>query len=194
MIWGRRIPLASFLTLFALLVPLTAFAVDLEVAELVDAIRRSIAEAQRSAQKPSLRIPWIEAEVSYVIKKEGSGGLKMYVVTADGKYATEAVQRVKVRLEPLSPLRVDGPGEIYGPIAGVDIASKKVFLGGETPAGIASWKAVPAFPFAIKNDTQIVDSAGGIKKLGDLKPGARARVLYEPTGDELTAKKIVIDP
>jgi hypothetical protein len=71
----RRISLLiPLLSIGIMLVPVRAITVELEVAELVDAIRRSIADAQKTGKPPTMKIPWIEAEVSYVVKKEGSAG------------------------------------------------------------------------------------------------------------------------
>ena len=114
----RLSPLISLGLLVSLAGP--ACAVDLEVSELVGAIKRGIADAQKSAGPPTMKIPWIEAEISYVVKQEGGGGVKLYVVTVDGRYATEAVQRVKYRLEPTAPIKVEGPGELSGAVAGLD--------------------------------------------------------------------------
>lgn len=177
----------------ALLMPVPTMAVELEVAELVAAIKRAIVDAQKSAKPPTMNIPWIEAEISYVVRQEGSGGLKMYVVTVEGTYATEAVQRVKYRLEPTRPLRVERSGEIYGPIAGVDRAAGKVFIG-EARYGVqGGWS--PAFPFLIKRDTKILDRFGGTKTIGDLKPGTSAKIVYEPSNSgDLAAQSIVIYP
>ena len=52
------LPLISLGLLVSLAGP--AQAVDLEVSELVGAIKRGIADAQKSAGPPTMKIPWIE--------------------------------------------------------------------------------------------------------------------------------------
>jgi hypothetical protein len=189
----RLSPLISLWLLVSLAGP--AGAVDLEVSELVGAIKRGIADAQKSAGPPTMKIPWIEAEISYVVKQEGGGGLKLYVVTVDGRYATEAVQRVKYRLEPTAPIKVEGPGELSGAVAGLDQAAGKVFITGWGDMGTSGSGA--AFPFVVKKGgTKIVDGYGTAKDLVDLKPGANVKVEYAPSqsGPGFVAQRIILYP
>ncbi len=163
---------------------------ELEVAELIAGIKRAVAEAQKAAAPPYMTIPWMEAEISYVVKKEGEGGFKLYVVTLEGKYATEAVQRVKFRVEPPGkPWKVEGPGTIEDAIfAGVDRGARKVFIMQE-----ASWGVVP---IGVWPGTKIKDAAGKIKTLSDLRAGMKGTIEYawdagkeQPTALTITIKK-----
>lgn len=101
-----------FTSLLLWLIPLPANCAELDVSELISSMKGSIIEAQKVSGPPYMNLPWIEGEISYVVKKEGKGGFKLYVVTAEGKYATEAVHRVKFRLEPINgKWRVEKEGE-----------------------------------------------------------------------------------
>src|SRR5260370_8776451 len=82
----------ALIVAFVLALAKTACAVDLEVSELVGAIKHGIAEAKKSASPPKMKIPWIEAEISYVVKQEGWGGGKLSVMTGAVRSATETVR------------------------------------------------------------------------------------------------------
>jgi Trypsin-co-occurring domain 2 len=111
--YNARVSLLATVLVLLCVLPRSAYSAELEVAELVYGIKKSIAEAQKVAQPPFMKIPWMEVEISYVVKKEGGGAFKLYVITAEGKYATETVQRIKYRIEPADEgLVVQKPGEI----------------------------------------------------------------------------------
>jgi NTP-dependent ternary system trypsin peptidase co-occuring protein len=189
----------ALIVAFVLALAKTACAVDLEVSELVGAIKHGIAEAQKSASPPKMKIPWIEAEISYVVKQEGGGGVKLYVVTVDGRYATETVQRVKYRLEPDAPLKVEGPGELSGAIAGVDRAAGRVFITSwaDVGKGASHPLAFAAFPFVIKGGTtKIIDGYGVSKGLTELKPGMNVKVEYAHSDVDygFVAQRITVNP
>jgi hypothetical protein len=148
---------------------------ELDVSELIIGMKRAVTEAQKTATPPLMVMPWVEGEISYVVKKEGEGGFRLYVVTVEGKYATEAVQRVKFRLEPPSGTkwRVEAPGEFKeATVSGVDQVAKKVFIStvGDLDAA--------AYPMKVGADTKITDYKGALKTLADIKAGAKVTVEY----------------
>jgi len=121
-----------------------------------------------------MNLPWIEGEISYVVKKEGSGGFKLYVVTAEGKYATEAVQRVKFRLEPPkgTDWRVEAPADaVTAIVAGVDRTAQKVFL---SPVD----EADAIYSIMVMPNTKITDNNGLKKTLEDIKAGTKVMVYF----------------
>ena len=86
----------------------------------------------------------MKTEISYVVKQEGGGGVKLYVVTVDGRYATEAVQRVKYRLEPTAPIKVEGPANSQAPwLALIQLPARSSLLVGET------WGRPAAVPLSL---------------------------------------------
>lgn len=186
---GFKILVASVL-LWA--IPIFANAAELDVSELIAGLKRAIIESQKTAEPPYINMTWVEGEISYVVKKEGEAGFKLFVVTAEGKYATEAVQRVKFRLEPPSgkPWRVEGPGELKNAfISGVDLATGKVFVSTSEEIGIVT------FPVEVKADTKITDFAGKTKTLFDIKAGMQGTIRYSPGPlGEPKATAIIIAP
>jgi len=167
--------------------PAHAAQLDIQVEELVAAIRSAVDQFQQPLAKPKGKILWMEAEISYILKKEGEVGVKLYVVTADGKYGTETVQRLKLRIEPLgTPWRVEAPGVIKdATVAGVDPSINKVFLDFESTT----------IPMDISKDTKILDTEGKNKTIGDLRSGSAAIVTYslgksgEPKADTILILK-----
>jgi len=183
--FGFRILLASLLLW---VIETSASGAELDVSELIAAMKRAIIEAQKTAAPPYVGMTWAEGEISYVVKKEGEAGFKLYVVTAEGKYATEAVQRVKFRLEPPRGKQwlVEMPGEFKDVlVSGVDPAAGKVFISSLGELGTAT------FPMKVGSDTKITDAEGKSKTLADIKAGTRVTVRYssEPEG-ELKAMSI----
>lgn len=149
---------------------------ELEVNELIGGLKKAIQEAQKTATPPYMTIPWAEGEISYVVKQEGEAAFKMYVVTAGGTYATEAVQRVKFRLEPPAGKKwlVEGPGEIpYAKIAGFDNKAKKVFV---TPPG---WPEYQTIAIKVGQVTKFTDAEGKSKAIADIKVGAEGYLQYK---------------
>lgn len=149
---------------------------ELEVNELIGGLKKAIEEAEKTAKPPFMTIPWVEGEISYVVKKEGEGGFKAFVVTAEAKYATEAVQRVKFRLEPPAGTRwrVEGPGEIpFAKIAGYDSKAKKVFV---TPPG---WPDYQVIAVKVGADAIFTDAAGKMKPISAIPVGAEGNLLYK---------------
>jgi hypothetical protein len=168
-----------------------ANAAELETSELILGMKQSIIEAQKTATPPYMVIPWVEGEISYIIKKEGEVGFKLCVITAEGKYATEAVQRMKFRIEPQrgETWRVDAPGIFRGAVvSGVDYAAKKIFVvpEGERQGG-ATW------PVKVTSDTTISDTSGKKQTLSEVYEGLKGTIQYTPgpTGD-LKATTIII--
>ena len=170
----------------------SAWSADLDVSELINGLRQAIVEAQKTATKPLINMPWVEAEISYTIKKEGTGGFKLYVVTADAKYAAETVQRFKFRLEPPSgkPWHVSVPGKYYGVlVSGVDPTARKLFVSeqGDLEA--------EAFPIYLTPDTKITDSTGKAKTISDIVEGMKGTIKYTPgPRGEPTAASIILEP
>ncbi len=168
----------------------SVYGADLDVSDLVAGIKQSLEEAQKTAKPPFINMMWVEGEISYVVKKEGEGGFKLYVVTAEGKYATEAVQRVKFRLEPPSgkPWKVELPGEIKSAtIAGVDVAAKKVFI-----VGPNEWSAIP---LTVHQNTILIDAKGVTKTFSYIQSGTQANIKYSAgRGGEPTADVIAVAP
>jgi len=168
-----------------------ANAAELDISELIAGMKQSIIEAQKTATPPYVVIPWIEGEISYTVKKEGEGGFKLYVVTAEAKYATEAVQRVKFRIEPLpgTKWRAGLPGEFGDAvISGVDRAAKKIFISPtDQMEGGAAW------PVKVTSDTKIADTSGKTQPFSAVHEGVKGTIQYTPgpTGD-LKATIIII--
>ena len=149
---------------------------ELEVNELIGGLKQAIQEAQKTATPPYMTIPWVEGEISYVVKQEGEAAFKMYVVTAGGTYATEAEQRVKFRLEPPAGTRwrVEGPGEIpSAKVAGVDWNAKRLFV---TPPG---WPEYQAIAVKVRADTIFTDAEGKSKPISAIRAGADAFLKYK---------------
>jgi len=146
----------------------SASATDLDVSELIASVKQAITLAQKEAKPPSMVITWVELEISYVVKKEGGGGLKLYVVTAEGKYSTEVVQRMKYRLEPTHPIQVKLPEKqgniISGFVYGVDVSAGKIFI--SMPGDLQT-----AVPLEVGAYTKITDEAGEITKISDIDEG-----------------------
>jgi len=156
----------------------SASGAELDVSELINGLKRAITEAQKTAAPPYVILPWMEGEITYVVKKEGEAGFKLLVVTAEGKYATEAVQRVKFRLEPPSGKnwRVELPGAVIKDflVSGVDRGAKRVFISTEGEQGQT------VYPMEVSSDTKIFDDKGRIKTLTDIKAGTKVTVQYIP--------------
>lgn len=170
-------------SLFLLVIATAANATELNLSELITGIKQSLLEVQKTADPATGVIPWVEGEISYIVKKEGKGGFKLYVVTADAKYATEAVHRVKFRIEPLpgTKWKVEIPGEFnHAFIAGVDRVANKVFV-----SSSGEGKAVLTFSLKITPDTKIVDASGETQTLAEIHEGTKGTIRYttEPTGD-----------
>ena len=150
--------------------------VELEVNELIGGLKRAIEEAQKTATPPYMTIPWVEGEISYVVKKEGEGSFRMYVVTAEAKYGTESVQRVKFRLEPPAgkQWKVEGPGEIQNAkIAGFDSNAKRVFV---TPPG---WPEYQVIAIKVGPATRFTDAEGKSKPISAIRVGAEGFLQYK---------------
>ena len=169
--------------------PAFAMGEELDVSELIGGMKRAIIEAQKTAKEPLMDLPWIEGEISYVVKKEGGGGFRLYVVTAEGKYATEAVHRVKFRLEPPkgTKWRVQGPPSeaITADVAGVDLAAQKLFISPiDEPDVIYSLKVMP--------NTKISDINGLRKTLEDIRAGTKVKVYSSPSEKTLPVPKSLL--
>lgn len=159
----------------------SASGAELEVAELIDGLKKAIDTAQRTATPPFMSLPWVEGEITYVVKKEGEGGFKLSVVTAEAKYATEAVQRVKFRLEPPGgkPWTVEGPGEIkHAVIWGVDHNARRVFV------SEPSWPKNAAIAVKFGPDTKVFDWLGNTKRVADIRAGTEGTVSYSAAPGE----------
>ena len=169
-----------------------AFSAELDVSELIKGLKQAIVEAQKVATEPRISMPWVEGEISYTLKKEVAGGFKIYVVTADSKYAKETVQRIKFRLEPTGgkPWSVKAPGEFNTiVVSGVDLTAGKIFVlleGGPEPQTI---------PVYVNPETKIINADGEKKALSDIHEGTKATVRYTlgPKG-EPTAASITLEP
>lgn len=178
-------------SLSLLAIATAANAAKLNLSELITGIKQSLLEAQKTADPATGVIPWVEGEISYVVKKDGKAGFKLYVITADAKYATEAVHRVKFRIEPLpsTKWRVEIPGELKDvSVAGVDRVAKKVFV-----SSAGEGKAAITFALKITPDTKIVDASGKTQTLAEIYEGTKGTIRYttKPTGD-LQATAITI--
>jgi len=170
--------------LIACAIAVSAEAAELEVSELIVAMKNSLEEAQKSAKPPYANVLWMEGEIRYVVKKEGEAGFKAYVVTAEGKYATEAVQQVKFRLEPPKGQQWKVEREIPDAIvAGIDFKARKLFVKDPSEAG----------PTAIAVDLpawmKVSDSKGKTKAISDITAGATVRVRFTsvPSSTDRTA-------
>jgi hypothetical protein len=189
---GRVTIISALVVVLALPVTLAA-AAEIEVSELIAAIKQGIEGLQRAAKPPLIKIPWIEAEVSYVVKTEGGGGVRAYVVTAEGKYATEAVQRTKYRLEFVSIPRVETPGEIKNAkIEGYDPTRKVIFVSDPQSFGWAPWTV----PMSVAGKPVVLDAEGRpltFKSWADFK-GKSLNVFYKPgpTQGSLQASQVVV--
>lgn len=171
---------------------------DLDISELIAGMKQAIIQAQKTAAPPYMIIPWLEAEISYIVKKEGEGGFKMYVVTAEAKYATEAVQRVKVRVEPPrdTKWKAQFPGEFKDAfISGVDRKAKKVFIipTGDLEKAIKDIWAGVTVPIKVTADTKISDTSGKSKTLAEVHEGITGTINYFPEASgQLEAKTLII--
>jgi len=178
------------ITLFLWTVSPFANGAELDVSELIAGMKSAIVEAQKTAAPPYMNLPWIEGEISYIVKKEGDAGFKLFVVTAEGKYATEAVQHVKFRLEPPSgkAWRVELPEAVIKDawVSGVDTVAKKVFISTEGE------KSQVAYPIKVVSDTKITDYKGVIEKLADIKAGNKVTVHYSPEPEGLLKALFII--
>jgi len=183
-----RIQVVSF---FLCLITAAANAAELDISELIAGVKRSISQAQKSAGPPYVIIPWAEAEITYVVKKEGEGGFKLYVVTVDAKYATEAVQRIKFRVEPPrgTEWKAEGPGEFKdAAFSGVDYKARKVFISLQNDGG-----SNLTYPVLVTSDTQIMDDSGKKQTLSDIHEGGKGTIKYNVGADaEFKAEVITI--
>lgn len=171
--------MVSVVLLVLSVIPAFADNTVIEVSELVTNIKNAIISAQNATlQKPRLRVKEIELEISYVVKKEGSGGFKMYVVTADGKYGTEVVHRLKFQLEPEGKQYVQSDVPVEGVVVGVDSTAGKIFVRSEGE-GESEAAAVE-----VKSDTKITDLSGNKKTLCDVKAGTTGKFIFglQPDG------------
>jgi hypothetical protein len=81
--------------------------------EVLAALRSQLAEARHQGEGQDLRFSLedIEVELSFQISKDATakGGVKFWVVTADlgGKVASEAVQKVKLKMKLSDPAQPD---------------------------------------------------------------------------------------
>ena len=195
--YSRGIQIFLALVLFSLPIANSANGAELDLDELIAGIKKSISAAQKKAEPPYAKIPWIEAEISYVLKKEAEGQFKAYVVTVGGKYATETIHRTKVRIEPIGEWRVQAPDDprVYGfaavsfapyahrgeireaTIAAVDHRVKKIFV---RPAGKFQGYAIP---FSYGAHTKLIDVAGHTKSIKDLRAGTSARLFYNASAE-----------
>ena len=184
--WIQILVVTVFLSLAA-----PALSADLDISELIKALKKAISEAQKTATQPHVNIPWAEAEISYTVKKEGGGGFKLYVVTADAKYAKETVHRFKFRLEPpdKKPWIVKAPGEYENVVvSGVDLNALKIFV---SPEGES---AKEVFPLYINPATKITDTAGEKKTLSDIREGMEGKIQFVPgPKGETTAAHIILE-
>lgn len=183
-----RIQVASF---FLCIIAASANAAELDVSELIAGVKKSISQAQKSAGPPYVIIPWAEAEITYVVKKEGEGGFKLYVVTAEAKYATEAIQRIKFRVEPPKgeKWKAEGPG-VFKDVAfsGVDYIAKKVFISPQD-----DWGSTLTYAVQVTPDTKIMDDSGKKRTFSDLHEGAKGTIQYNVgAGAEFKAEVITI--
>jgi hypothetical protein len=159
-----------------LVIATTANVAELEISELIASMKKAVMEVQKTASEPYIIIPWLEGEISYVVKKEGEGGFKAYVVTLDAKYATEAIQRVKFRIEPLpgTKWKAEIPGQFKDAfIVGVDQAAKKVFI-----STTAEKETDVTVPVKITSDTKIADTSGKSQPLSEIHEGATGTIQY----------------
>jgi hypothetical protein len=81
--------------------------------EVLAALRSQLSEARHQGEGQDLRFSLedIEVELSFQISKDATakGGVKFWVVTADlgGKIASEAVQKVKLKMKLSDPAQPD---------------------------------------------------------------------------------------
>jgi hypothetical protein len=82
---------------------------EMEIKELVEDLRRQLESLDRDRQNQSLpplfALGSVEIELSFVVKENatGKGGFDLKIISADmgGTHAEEAVQKIKITLQPL---------------------------------------------------------------------------------------------
>ena len=79
----------------------TASGTDVQIAELLNQIQRALITVQDSAASENLpKLNSVIVELQTQFKKEGGGGLSLFVVTLGAKASKEEVQMLKLTLKP----------------------------------------------------------------------------------------------
>lgn len=73
------------------------------LAELIEQVKRELLSTENNSETniPLFSVDDLTLELNVTVRKEGKGGLKLYVVELGGGVAHDAVQKVKVTLTPL---------------------------------------------------------------------------------------------
>ncbi len=178
------------------LVPTQVYAADLDVTEMVAGVRQALDQIEKSAPKDSkLQVNEVEFEISVIVRTEVGGGFKLYVVTADGKYSSEQIQRFKYKLGPMPGKRLRagkypsidfgmqgmesgydpawtwGRRNASGPILGVDAKENKMFIFDE--------KSGIVVPVLFTTETKFWDFHGKILPMAAVRAGKTATVIDE---------------
>ncbi|MCB1809367.1 MAG: hypothetical protein KDJ99_30680 [Candidatus Competibacteraceae bacterium] len=80
---------------------------QIELAKMITDLRKELTQAQKTRKKEEIlfRVQEIELEVQMVSTQEasGMGGVKFWVINADaaGKVASEAIQKLRLKLKPV---------------------------------------------------------------------------------------------
>ncbi len=177
-----------------------AFAAELEVDELISAIRTQISAAEEQARKdPMFKVKEIELTISYALHKEGAVGFKAYVITAGTSLKSEAVQTMKVSLTPIKTLMVKAPWVLTGKVRAVDVKSGSLELDRATvnvsfegsrwvdAKQVSAPEKLDFYTVSVKPETKI----WGVRSLGDIAPGKEIWVSKDAMG-ETTA--VVVSP
>jgi len=72
--------------------------------QLEEFIRETMRQIKAGAGEKHVREP-VEFEVALTEKKEGGGGVKVYVVSAGGSASSEVVQKIKFKVDPREPMK-----------------------------------------------------------------------------------------
>jgi hypothetical protein len=87
---------------------------NLELPEFIGYVVDQLLVAREQARKRTshvLRLHECEIEIALTAKKEGTGGVKAWVVEAGGSASVEHVHQMKVKFTPVSPAEVFETGE-----------------------------------------------------------------------------------
>ncbi|ARV62096.1 hypothetical protein BZZ01_28790 [Nostocales cyanobacterium HT-58-2] len=73
------------------------------LAELIEQVKRELLanSPDQDTDVPFLSVESVELELQVTVKKEGKGGVKIYVLELGGGGSRDDVQKVKVKLSPL---------------------------------------------------------------------------------------------
>lgn len=188
----RKLILAFSVSSLLFPFPRLAEAVDLELTELLEALKAQMKLLEETGRKdPMWRVKEAKLRAQFVLVKKGEAGLKA-VVTVGGEYSKEAVQEITLDLTPLRPMKVEAPGELKNAsVVGVDLKAGRVFL-----APTWDFPAALAWPMAIVVDknTKVIDTTGKAKTLTDLRSGMSGDIHWSlaTKTDEPKADLIVI--